>query len=95
MQEQLLDPLRIKLELDKPAKDLLIAEGTDEEFGARPLKRAIHTLIKEPLSELLLERTVRAGMTVKVGVKEGKLSFNESLTASVEPDSPKPVESAA
>ena len=56
LHEQLLKPKGITLVLDDEAKKFLVEEGTDDEFGARPMKRAIHTLIKEPLSERLIAR---------------------------------------
>jgi len=44
----------LTLELDEKAKDLLIEWGTDDKFGARPLRRAIENKIEDPLSEAIL-----------------------------------------
>ena len=44
----------IKLELTQEAKDFLVEKGTDEKFGARPLRRAIEQHVEDPLSESIL-----------------------------------------
>jgi len=75
VQEKLLDPRGIKLELTAAAKDLLVEVGTDERYGARPLKRAIETVLKQPLAKRLLNGTVRDGMTVDVDEKNKALDF--------------------
>src|SRR5690606_31907561 len=41
----------LALEVDQAAKDFLIESGTDEKFGARPLRRAIENKVEDPLSE--------------------------------------------
>jgi ATP-dependent Clp protease ATP-binding subunit ClpB len=45
----------VKLVLDDSAKELLVREGYDPTFGARPLKRAIQTLVQNPLAVKLLK----------------------------------------
>lgn len=66
----------MSIELTDAAKDLLAKEGTDPVYGARPLRRAIQTLIEDPLAEQLLENGWGAGDIVLVDVGEdGKLAF--------------------
>ena len=43
------------LELTEDAKEFLINKGTDLEYGARPLRRALENYIEDPLSEELLQ----------------------------------------
>ena len=43
------------LELTSAAKEIIVAQGNDHAYGARPLRRAIQTLVEDPLSEELLE----------------------------------------
>ncbi len=43
------------LQLTEEAKALLAKKGYDVQFGARPLKRALHTLLEDPICELLME----------------------------------------
>ena len=51
----------ITIVLDDSARDLLVSEGYDPVYGARPLKRAIQTLIQNPLAVSLLKGEVGAG----------------------------------
>jgi ATP-dependent Clp protease ATP-binding subunit ClpC len=67
------------LELDDDAKDFLLEKGTDEKFGARPLRRAIEHLVEDPLSENLLRGQYKDKNKVLVSVEgeddEKKLHF--------------------
>ncbi len=56
----------LTLQLTPKARDKLAATGYVEEFGARPLKRAIQTLLLNPLAQKLLAHEVNEGDTVKV-----------------------------
>ena len=72
----------MSIELTDAAKDLLAKEGTDPVYGARPLRRAIQTLIEDPLAEQLLENGWGAGDIVLVDVGEdGKLAFSKGAGA--------------
>jgi ATP-dependent Clp protease ATP-binding subunit ClpB len=55
----------IQLELDDSARQLLAREGYDPNYGARPLKRAIQTLIQNPLAIKLLSGEILPGQTVR------------------------------
>jgi len=55
---------------------LLAREGYDPNFGARPLKRAIQTLIQNPLAMKLLNGEVLAGQTVTVSARDGEMQFS-------------------
>jgi ATP-dependent Clp protease ATP-binding subunit ClpB len=65
----------ITLELDDSARGLLIQEGYDPVYGARPLKRAIQTLIQNPLAVRLLSGEFVAGQTVRVSAEDGEMKF--------------------
>ena len=72
----------MSIELTDAAKDLLAKEGTDPVYGARPLRRAIQTLIEDPLAEQLLENGWGAGDIVLVDAGEdGKLAFAKGAGA--------------
>jgi len=45
----------LKLELTEEAKKFLIKKGSDTDFGARPLRRALENYIEDPVSEELLK----------------------------------------
>jgi ATP-dependent Clp protease ATP-binding subunit ClpB len=70
-----LDERGIAIELDQSAKDLLVQEGYDPVYGARPLKRAIQTLVQNPLAVKLLKGEVLSGQTVRVSAKDGEMQF--------------------
>ena len=66
----------LSIELSDAARDLVAEKGTDQIYGARPLRRAIQTLIEDPLSERLLEGAFAPGHIIKVGVKGDELTFS-------------------
>jgi ATP-dependent Clp protease ATP-binding subunit ClpB len=65
----------ITIELDESARDLLVAEGYDPVYGARPLKRAIQNLIQNPLAVNLLNGTISSGQKVKATAEDGQIRF--------------------
>jgi ATP-dependent Clp protease ATP-binding subunit ClpC len=60
----------LHLELTQEAKDFLIEKGTDEKFGARPLRRAIEQYLEDPLSEAILRGEYRGKHRVVAAVKQ-------------------------
>jgi len=78
----MLDERGIKLVLDDSAKELLVEEGYDPTFGARPLKRAIQTLIQNPLAVKLLSGEIANGSALRLSASgDGKLKFTPEATA--------------
>src|SRR5829696_6306755 len=63
------------LVLDDTARALLAREGYDPLYGARPLKRAIQTLIQNPLASRLLRGELLPGQTVRVSADGDQLQF--------------------
>ncbi len=57
---------KLTLTFDQSARDLLLREGYDPAYGARPLRRAIQRLLTRPLSNALLDETFRPGDTIYV-----------------------------
>ncbi len=57
---------RFFLAVTESAKEFLVAEGTDERYGARPLKRAIERLLVHPLSNLMASGQIRRGDRIRV-----------------------------
>ena len=73
----------IEIVLEDSAKELLVEEGYDPTFGARPLKRAIQTLIQNPLAVKLLSGEIGSGQTIHIAAENGEMKFTpESATAS-------------
>ena len=71
----------ISLVLDNSARELLAHEGYDPNFGARPLKRAIQTLIQNPLALKLLRGEISPGQTVTVSAGDGEMKFTTQAAA--------------
>ena len=72
----------IAIVLDESAKELLVREGYDPTFGARPLKRAIQSLVQNPLAVKLLKGEILSGQTINVSAAGEELKFTpESATA--------------
>jgi ATP-dependent Clp protease ATP-binding subunit ClpB len=61
--------------LDDAARDLLGQAGFDPVYGARPLKRAIQQQIENPLAQKILQGEFVPGDRIRVGAREGQLTF--------------------
>jgi ATP-dependent Clp protease ATP-binding subunit ClpC len=85
----------LKLVLTDEAKKFLIKKGSDTDFGARPLRRAIENFVEDPLSEELLKGEFEGKDTITVDCKKvgdaRQLVFEGSVSAEV----PTPVGAAA
>ncbi|MGZ8844477.1 MAG: AAA family ATPase, partial [Pyrinomonadaceae bacterium] len=66
----------ISLVLEDSARELLAREGYDPNFGARPLKRAIQTLIQNRLAMKLLRGEIQSGQTIVVSARNGEMDFS-------------------
>src|ERR1700682_1733061 len=77
----LLKDRKIKLEVTAAAKDRLIAEGYDPQYGARPLRRAIYVLVEDPLALKVINGEFTEGDTVQVdaGPAEGEMVFTKQV----------------
>ena len=72
---RLLQDRNITVELTNRAKQLLVGEGYDPAFGARPLKRLIQQRVADPLAVELLQGTVQSGDHVLVDAQGDRLTF--------------------
>ena len=61
-----------KLELDDDAKEFLIKKGTNLDYGARPLRRALESYVEDPLSEELLQGRFEGKNRIMVGVERNE-----------------------
>jgi ATP-dependent Clp protease ATP-binding subunit ClpB len=73
--EKLLAERQITLELTAAAKELLLREGYDPAYGARPLRRTIQRLIQDPLALQILEGTILPGDRLRVDGERTKNSM--------------------
>ena len=67
--ESRLKDLNLKIELTPSARENLINEGYDINFGARPLKRLVSRIIETNLSKLLIADSIKFGQTVVIDYK--------------------------
>lgn len=66
----------VALDWTTAADDVLVEEGTDFAYGARPLKRAIQKLVEDPIAEMLLSSSVKEGNMIHVdSLDKKKLVF--------------------
>ena len=75
--QKLLEDRQISFELTEPARQLILAAGSDAAYGARPLKRALQRMIQDPLAIKILDGEVLHGSHVKIDVdrKSNQLTF--------------------
>lgn len=71
-----LEHFHVTLDVSDEAKKVIIADGTDVEYGARPLKRTIQKELEDPISELILQDGLKDKKVLHVDKDEkGKLTF--------------------
>ena len=68
---KLLKEQGIKLTIDDKAKDIVAKKGTDKSFGARPLKRAIQTMVEDKIAEAMLDGKIKK--EAKVTAKDDEI----------------------
>ena len=61
-----LDKLGIAMAVEEAAVSLLAGKGSDREYGARPLRRAIASLVEDPAADLMLAGQLKKGDTLQV-----------------------------
>lgn len=62
----------ITLTIDNSAKEAILTKGYDAKYGARPLKRAIQTLLEDKLAKLSLSGELKDNSTVSVSSPDGR-----------------------
>ena len=89
------------VEMDEKAKDFLVAKGWDEQYGARPLRRAIQRYVEDDLADEIIRAVILPGDTIHVSADEEHITFDiekgetsrqleESFTSMPDPE-PEPV----
>ncbi len=73
--ENRLDKMNIKISFTDNAISEIANKGFDENYGARPLRRAIQNEIEDPLSEQMLEGKVKDGAVVTCDFSDGQFTF--------------------
>jgi ATP-dependent Clp protease ATP-binding subunit ClpC len=70
---------RIELAIGDDVRDFLMAEGYDEQFGARPLRRAIQSHIDDALADAILAGRLADGQTAEVSMRDGAVHVEALL----------------
>src|SRR4030095_8305767 len=70
--------LGVSLELTEEAKSFIADKGYDQQFGARPLHRAIQKYLEDPLAEEILSMSIKQGdvLVADVDTENSKLKFS-------------------
>ena len=63
---KLLESRQISLELTEPARQLILAAGSDAAYGARPLKRALQRMVQDPMAMKILDGEILHGAHVRI-----------------------------
>jgi ATP-dependent Clp protease ATP-binding subunit ClpC len=79
---------QIAIELTQAAKDLLVEEGYNPMYGARPLRRTVQRMIETPLSRALLTNEYGAGDMIDVDAQNGELRFTKRQALDLRPAEP-------
>ena len=65
----------IRLSMTAAMKEYLVEKYSDARMGARPLKRAIQSVVEDALAEEILLKKIQPGDAVSAGYKNGKVCF--------------------
>lgn len=69
LNERAKEERKITLKFTDSAKKLVAKKGNDKKYGARPIKRAVQTMIEDPLAMEILSGKIKEGDTVKISAK--------------------------
>ena len=80
-----IDEMEYKIKVSEKAKDYIIEKGWDEQFGARPLKRAIQKYIEDQLAEEIINSALHTGDTIVVDHDAKKDDISISIRKAKKP----------
>ena len=63
------------VEMDEKAKDFLVKKGWDEQYGARPLRRAIQRYVEDDLADEIIKAVILPGDTIHITADDSKVLF--------------------
>lgn len=76
--EKRLESKDISVTITQSAKDYIVREGYDAEYGARPLRRTLQRLVEDKLSEKLIRAEISSGDKVKIDFDGNNLVFESN-----------------
>ena len=71
--QQRLKRLGVDMEVEEEAVSLLAREGSNREYGARPLRRAIAAMVEDPAADLMISGQLKEGGRLKVSAQDHKV----------------------
>lgn len=75
--EKRLESREISAHITQSAKDYIVSEGYDADYGARPLRRTLQRLVEDKLSEKLIRSEIVAGDKINIDFKDNRLVFEK------------------
>ena len=66
----------IEVTIDEKAKDFLLGKGWDEQYGARPLRRAIQRYVEDDLADQIIKADILPGDTIQLTATDEAITFN-------------------
>ena len=86
-----IESLGYSIKLTDAAKDFLVEKGYDEQFGARPLRRALQKYLEDPLAEEIISAQLQEGDRIEGDAMEGQ---DELAIRIIKGEAPTPAEAA-
>ena len=83
---KLLAERQVSIELTAAARALILSEGYDPAYGARPLRRTVQRLVQDPLALEILQGKIVPGDVVRVDAAGGHMKFERGEAKPVSPD---------
>ena len=71
----------LEIKIDEKAKDLIVEKGTDENYGARPLRRAIQTMIEDKIAEEIIEGNLKRKEKAIITAKDENIEILSNILA--------------
>jgi len=75
--ENLKDVGNYTMKISKGAKDIILEQGYDPKYGARPLRRSLERLIENPIAEMILKDEISEGDVIRISTTKGKIKITK------------------
>ena len=75
--ENLKDVGEYVLKINKAAKSIILEQGFDPKYGARPLRRSLERLIENPVAEMILKKEISEGDIINITAAKGELKITK------------------
>ena len=76
--ENRLSDKKIKIELTDKARDFIIDESYDEEYGARPIKRYVSRNLETLIASNIINENIKYNSTIVIDVEDNQLVIKDN-----------------